>query len=64
MIHEKIAFKSKQFVESIASTETELSNQSMKDNRRVLIISIEIFEDKFENARISYHVQNIDQLKY
>jgi hypothetical protein len=61
MIHEKIALKSKQ---SFDSVEAESSSRSMKDNRRASIISIEIFDDEFENARISYHVRNIDQLKY
>ncbi len=65
MIHKKIAFKNKQ---SIKSIESELSNaesnRSMKNNRRVSIIFIEIFEDKLENAKISYHVWNVDQLKY
>ncbi len=36
----------------------------MRDNRRASIIFIEIFDDEFENARTSDHVQNIDQLKY
>jgi hypothetical protein len=64
MIHETIVSQNKQLVESIASIETEFSNRSMKDNRRASIIFIEIFEDKFENAKIFYHVRNIDQLKY
>jgi hypothetical protein len=61
MIHEKIAFKDKQSIESI---ESESSSRSMRDNRRASIISIEIFDDESENARTSYHVRNIDQLKY
>ncbi len=61
MIHEKIAFKSKQSVDPV---ETEFSSRSMRDNRRVSIISIEIFEDKFEDAKTSYHVRNVDKLKY
>ncbi len=60
MIHEKIALNSKQ---SIDSAETEFSSRSMRDNRRVSIISIEIFEDKSEDAKISYHVRNVGQLK-
>ncbi len=63
MIHEKIVSKDKQS-ESAASIEAELSSRSMKNNRRASIISIEIFDDESENARISYHVRNIDQLKY
>jgi hypothetical protein len=64
MIHEKIASKNKQSIESIASSEAESSSRSMKNNRRASIIFIEIFDDEFEDARISYHVRNIDQLKY
>jgi hypothetical protein len=64
MIHEKIVFKDKQSVESVESTESKSSNRSMRDNRRASIIFIEIFDDEFENARTSDHVQNIDQLKY
>jgi hypothetical protein len=36
----------------------------MKNKRRVSIIFIEIFDDEFENAKISYHVWNVTQLKY
>ncbi len=61
MIHEKIVSKNKQSIESI---ESESSSRSIKDNRRASIISIEIFDDESENARTSYHVRNIDQLKY
>ncbi len=61
MIHEKIISKNKQSKESI---ESESSSRSMRDNRRALIIFIEIFNDESENARTSYHVRNIDQLKY
>ncbi len=68
MIHERIVFKNKQSVESIESesfdAEQRFSSRSMKNNRRASIISIEIFEDKFENAKIFYHVRNVDQLKY
>jgi adenosyl cobinamide kinase/adenosyl cobinamide phosphate guanylyltransferase len=65
MIHEKIVFKDKQSVESIESESSNAeSNRSMKDNRRASIIFIEIFENKLENAKISYHVRNVDQLKY
>jgi hypothetical protein len=61
MIHEKTVPKNKQSVESI---ESESSSQSMRDNRRASIISIEIFDDEPEIARTFYHVRNIDQLKY
>ncbi len=61
MIHEKIVLKNKQ---SIDSVETEFSSRSMRNNRRVSIISIEIFEDTFKDAKTSYHVRNVDQLKY
>ncbi len=65
MIHEKIVSKNKQSIESIESESSNAeSSQSMKDNRRASIIFIEIFEDKFENAKTSYHVRNVDQLKY
>ncbi len=65
MIHEKIAFKNKQTVESIESESSNAeSSRSMRDNRRASIISIEIFDDESENARTFYHVRNIDQLKY
>jgi hypothetical protein len=61
MIHEKIASKNKQSIESIDS-EQEFSRT--ENIRRVSIIFIEIFDDAFENARISYHIQNMNQLKY
>jgi hypothetical protein len=69
MIRERIVFKSKQFIESIKSIESESSNQesssrSMKNTRRASIVSTKIIEDKFENVITSYHVRNIDQLKY
>jgi hypothetical protein len=65
MIHEKIVSKDKQSVESIESESSNAeSSRSMKDNRRASIISIEIFEDKSENAKTSYHVRNVGQLKY
>jgi hypothetical protein len=54
MIHKKITLKSKQSVESIVS-ESDFS-RSMKNNRRVSIIFIEIFDDDFENARTFYHI--------
>jgi hypothetical protein len=68
MIHERIVSKNKQSVDSIESksfnASQELSNRSMKNNRRVSIISTEIFEDKFEDAKTLYHVRNVSQLKY
>jgi hypothetical protein len=36
----------------------------MKNKRRISIIFIEIFDDEFEDAKISYHVRNVAQLKY
>ncbi len=72
MIHERIVSKNKQSVESIElieSIESESSNQesssrSIKDTRRASIVSTKIIEDKSENVITSYHVRNIDQLKY
>ncbi len=68
MIHEKTVSKSKQSVESIESkssdAEQRFSSRSMKNKRRVSIISIEIFDDELEDAKISYHVRNVAQLKY
>ncbi len=68
MIHEKIVFRDKQSIESIESklfdAEQWFSSRSMKNKRRVSIISIEIFDDEFEDAKTFYHVQNVAQLKY
>ncbi len=68
MIHERTVSKNKQSIDSIESelfnASQEFSNRSMRNNRRVLIIFTEIFEDKFENAKIFYHVRNVSQLKY
>ncbi len=64
MIHERIASKSKQSVESIESIESESSSRSMRNTRRASIVFTKIIEDKFENVITSYHVRNIDQLKY
>jgi hypothetical protein len=36
----------------------------MKNKRRVSIIFIEIFDDELEDAKISYHVRNVAQVKY
>ncbi len=63
MIHEKIVFRDKQSVESIESksfdAEQRFSSRSMKNKRRISIISIEIFDDEFEDAKTSYHVRNV-----
>ncbi len=69
MIHEKIVSKNKQHVESIASIESESSNQesssrSIRNVSRASIVFTKIIEDKSEDVIISYHVRNIDQLKY
>jgi uncharacterized protein YycO len=64
MIHERIVFKNKQSVESIASIEAESSSRSMKEVRRESIISTNEIKDEFDAASTSYHIQNLDQLKY
>ncbi len=61
MIHEKIASKDKQ---SVASVETEFSNRSMREVRRESVIFTDEIEDESNAASISYHIQNLDQLKY
>jgi hypothetical protein len=61
MIHEKIASKDKQ---SIASIETELSNRSMKEVRRESVIFTNEIKNESNAASISYHIQNLDQMKY
>jgi hypothetical protein len=61
MIHEKIVFKDKQSIESI---ESESSNRSMKEIRRESIISTDEIKNEFDAASISYHIQNLDQMKY
>jgi hypothetical protein len=61
MIHEKIVSKDKQSIESI---ESESSNQSMKKTRRESIISTDEIKDEFDAASTSYHIQNLDQMKY
>ncbi len=58
MIHEKIVFKNKHSVESKSS------NRSMKKNRRKSIIFTKEIKNKFDAISTSYHIQNIDQLKY
>jgi hypothetical protein len=58
MIHEKIALKDKQSVES------ESSNRSMKEIRRESLIFTNDIKDEFDAASTSYHIQNLNQLKY
>jgi hypothetical protein len=58
MIHEKIALKDKQ------SVEAELSSRSMKKARRESVIFTDEIENEFDAASTSYHIQNLDQLKY
>jgi hypothetical protein len=58
MIHEKIALKDKQSVES------ESSNRSMRKARRESVISTDEIKDESHAALTSYHIQNLDQLKY
>ncbi len=65
MIHEKIVSKSKQSVESIESESSNAeSSRSRRNDRRVSIISIEIFDDASEDARTLFHTRNMNQLKY
>jgi hypothetical protein len=61
MIHEKTVFKNKQ---SIAFVDAEFSSQSMKKVRRESIIFTDEIENEFDAASTSYHIQNLDQLKY
>ncbi len=61
MMHEKIVSKSKQSVESI---ESESSNRSMKEARRESIIFTNEIKNEFDAISISYHIQNLDQMKY
>ncbi len=58
MIHEKIVFKKKQLVE------TKSSNRFMKEIRRESIIFTNEIKDEFNAISTSYHIQNLDQLKY
>ncbi len=66
MIHEKTVSKNKQSVESIESESSTAEQEFSKteNNRRVSIISIEIFDDASEDAKIFYHIQNMNQLRY
>ncbi len=61
MIHEKIVSKNKQ---SVASTEAEFFSRSMREVRRESVISTDEIEDEFDATSTSYHIQNLDQLKY
>jgi hypothetical protein len=61
MIHEKIVSKSKQSIESIESKSSNAeSSRSRKNDRRVSIIFIEIFDDAFEDARTFFHIRNMN----
>jgi hypothetical protein len=64
MIHEKTASKDKQSVASIASFKAELSSRSMREARRESVILTDEIKDEFDAASTSYHIQNLDQLKY
>jgi hypothetical protein len=65
MIHEKIVSKNKQSIESIESESSNAeSSRSRRNDRRVSIIFIEIFDDAFEDARTLFHIRNMNQLKY
>ncbi len=64
MIHEKTASKDKQSVASIASVEAESSSRSMREVRRESVLSTNEIKDEFDAISTSYHIQNLDQLKY
>ncbi len=64
MIHERIVSKDKQSVSSIALIEAESSSRSMREIRRESVISTDEIKDEFDAASTSYHIQNLDQLKY
>jgi hypothetical protein len=64
MIHERTVSKDKQSVASIASIEAESSSRSMREARRESVISTDEIKDEFDAASTSYHIQNLDQLKY
>jgi hypothetical protein len=61
MIHEKIVSRDKQ---SVALVEAEFFSRSMREARRESIISTNEIEDEFDATSTSYHIQNLDQLKY
>jgi hypothetical protein len=54
----EIAFRNKQSVESKSS------NRSMREIRRESLFSMNDIEDEFDATSTSYHIQNLDQLKY
>jgi hypothetical protein len=58
MIHEKIVSRDKQ------SVEAELSSRSMREARRESVLSTDEIEDELDAISTSYHIQNLDQLKY
>jgi hypothetical protein len=64
MIHERTVSKDKQSVASIASIEAESSSRSMREIRRESVIFTNEIKDEFDAASTSYHIQNLDQLKY
>jgi hypothetical protein len=64
MIHEKTASKNKQSVAFIASVEAESSSRSIRKARRESVLSTNEMKNEFDVASTSYHIQNIDQLKY
>jgi hypothetical protein len=64
MIHEKTASKDKQSIASIASIEAEFSSRSMREVRRESVLSTNEIKDESDAASTSYHIQNLDQLKY
>ncbi len=65
-MHEKIASKNKQSIELIESRSfnAEQEFSKTKNTRRISIIFIEIFDDASENAKISYYIRNMNQLRY
>jgi hypothetical protein len=62
-MHEKIVSKSKQSIKS-KSSDAEQEFSRTENTRRVSIILIEIFDDASEDAKIFYHIRNMNQLKY
>ncbi len=65
-MHEKTVSKNKQSVESIESESSNAEQRFSKteNTRRVSIIFIEIFDDASEDAKTSYHIRNMNQLRY
>jgi hypothetical protein len=58
MMHKKIVSRDKQTVEA------EPSSRSMREARRESVLSTDEIEDEFDAVSTSYHIQNLDQLKY